>query len=213
MSDQRGYMNGKFVSYVRVSTARQGRSGLGLAAQRDAINTYLNGGRWTLVDEYVEVESGKNSDRPKLAEALSMCRLHRATLLIAKLDRLSRNVAFVSALMDAGVKFIAVDMPMATELTVHILAAMAQHEAKMISARTKAALKAAKARGTVLGGRKVSAERWTRIARDGRKEGNAARSEMASKWAADVFPVIRDLQKNGADTLRADCCRIERARH
>lgn len=195
-------MTGKFVSYIRVSTQKQGRSGLGLAAQRDAITAYLNGGHWTLVDEYVEVESGKNSDRPKLAEALSMCRLHRATLLIAKLDRLSRNVGFICKLQDAGVKFIAVDMPMATEVTVHIMAVMAQYEAKAVSARTTAALKAAKARGTALGGRRVSAERWARIASKGRREGTAKRSELASKWAADVLPVIEHIRKSGAVTLR-----------
>lgn len=202
-------MNGKFVSYIRVSTQKQGSSGLGLAAQREAINNYLNGGNWKLVKELVEVESGKNSDRPKLADALSLCRLHRATLLVAKLDRLARNVAFISALMEAGVKFVAVDLPMANELTVHVMASMAQYEAKAISERTRLALDAAKKRGVkkdgtplVLGGLikpngdvRMSRERWDRIAAKGRVEGTQARSANASKWAADVLPVIEDIRK------------------
>ena len=146
-------MNGKFVAYYRVSTQKQGKSGLGLEAQRESVNSYLNGGKWSLVAEMVEIESGKkSSNRPKLAQALSLCRLHKAKLLVAKLDRLSGNVAFISALMESGVQFVAVDLPQANELTVHIMAAMAEYEAKAISARTKAALAAAKARGTVLGG-------------------------------------------------------------
>src|SRR5208282_2303649 len=102
-------MTGKFVSYLRVSTQRQGRSGLGLEAQREAVTGYLNGGRWKLVAEVIEVESGKRSDRPELAKALSLCRLHGSTLLVAKLDRLARNVAFISALMESSIKFVAVD--------------------------------------------------------------------------------------------------------
>jgi DNA invertase Pin-like site-specific DNA recombinase len=202
MHAKEGQMQGKFVSYIRVSTQKQGRSGLGLEAQREAIANYLNGGKWKLVGEFVEVESGKRSDRPELAKALSLCRLHKATLLVAKLDRLARNVAFISALMEAGVKFVAVDLPMANELTVHVMAAMAQYEAKAISERTRVALAAAKARGTALGGRKVSAERWARIASKGRKAGTASRSEMASKWSADVLPVIEDIRQAGAVSLR-----------
>ena len=102
---------GRFVAYYRVSTDRQGRSGLGLEAQQEAVRSYLDGGSWQLVEEGVEVESGKRNDRPKLAEALKLCRLHQATLIIAKLDRLARNVAFVSNLMESGVDFVAVDFP------------------------------------------------------------------------------------------------------
>src|SRR6202046_2586030 len=142
----------RFVSYLRVSTTRQGISGLGLEAQREAGAQYLDGGRGELTKEVVEVESGKRNDRPAIAEALRLCRLHRATLIIAKLDRLSRNVHFISSLMESGVEFVAVDFPQANRLTVHILAAVAEQEAFMISARTKAALAAAKARGVVLGG-------------------------------------------------------------
>src|SRR5437870_2412558 len=142
---------GKFIAYYRVSTDRQGRSGLGLDAQRKAVEDYLNGGRWTLVDHFTEVESGKRSDRPELDKALAACKRHKAKLVIAKLDRLSRNLAFIATLMDSGVEFIAVDNPHANKLTIHILAAVAQHEREMISARTSAALKAAKARGKRLG--------------------------------------------------------------
>ena len=145
-------MNGRYVAYYRVSTAKQGASGLGLEAQQEAVRTYLNGGNWQLVAELTEVESGKRNDRPKLAEALRLCRTRKATLIIAKLDRLARNVNFISNLMEAKVEFTAVDFPTANRLTVHILAAVAEHEALMISARTKAALQAAKARGVVLGG-------------------------------------------------------------
>src|ERR1039458_8892173 len=131
---------GKFISYLRVSTQQQGKSGLGLEAQREAVAVYLNGGRWKLAEEVVEVESGKRSDRPELARALSLCRIHRATLLVAKLDRLARNVAFISTLMEAGGAVPAVDLPNANNLTVHIMAAMAEYEAKAISERTKVAL-------------------------------------------------------------------------
>ena len=143
---------GSFVSYLRVSTAKQGQSGLGLEAQRKAVADFLNGGSWTLLAEYVEVESGANDERPKLAEALARCRLHDATLVIAKLDRLSRDAHFLLGLQKAGVRFVAADMPEANEMVVGIMAVVAQAERRMISARTKAALQAAKARGVRLGG-------------------------------------------------------------
>jgi hypothetical protein len=142
---------GKFVAYYRASTAKQGASGLGLEAQQESVRSYLNGGRWQMVSEVTEIESGKRNDRPALANALALCRVHGATLVIAKLDRLARNVNFISNLMESGVDFLAVDFPQADRLTIHILAAVAEHEAVMISARTKAALAAAKARGTRLG--------------------------------------------------------------
>src|SRR4051812_41277934 len=110
----------KFISYLRVSTQKQGKSGLGLEAQREAVSSYLNGGKWKLVQEVLEVESGKRNDRPQLAKALGLCRLHNATLIIAKLDRLARNVHFISGLMESKVDFIAVDFPQANKLTVHI---------------------------------------------------------------------------------------------
>lgn len=136
----------RFVAYYRVSTDKQGRSGLGLEAQQQAVRQYLNGGAWELVAEFTEVESGKRDDRPQLAAALAACKKHKATLVIAKLDRLARNVSFIANLMEAGTEFTAVDMPEANKLVLHIMAAMAQHEREAISARTKAALAAAKER-------------------------------------------------------------------
>ena len=139
-----------FVAYYRVSTDRQGESGLGLDAQREAVGRYVGNG--LLLAEFEEIESGKShTNRPKLADALAMCRRRKATLVIAKLDRLARNVHFVSGLMESGVQFVAVDMPMATPLTVHIIAAFAEHERQQISERTKAAMTAAKARGITFG--------------------------------------------------------------
>jgi DNA invertase Pin-like site-specific DNA recombinase len=145
--------SGKFITYYRVSTQRQGASGLGMDAQREAVRQFLNGGAWDVVGEFVEVESGRKTDeqRPELAKALAECKRHGAVLLVAKLDRLARSVHFVSGLMRAGVKFVAVDLPEATDLTIHVMAAFAEHEAKRISQRTKDALAAAKAKGVPLG--------------------------------------------------------------
>jgi DNA invertase Pin-like site-specific DNA recombinase len=190
--------NRKFVSYLRVSTARQGASGLGLEAQRAAVTGYLNGGRWTLVQEIVEVESGKRNDRPALAAAIRLCKKNKATLVIAKLDRLARNVAFISNLMESGVEFVAVDMPQANRFVVHILAAVAEQEAEAISKRTKAALQAAKARGTQLGGRRVSAERFAEIGAQGRK----VLVENAQALRSELLPTIAQIQAGGASSLR-----------
>jgi DNA invertase Pin-like site-specific DNA recombinase len=138
-----------FVSYYRVSTDRQGASGLGLEAHRCAVMTYI-AGRGKLAAEFTEIESGRWNDRPELHDALAACQRLRAVLVIAKLDRLARSVSFIANLMDSGVEFVAVDMPQASRLTLHILAAVAEHEREMISARTKAALAAAKVRGVRL---------------------------------------------------------------
>src|SRR3954471_2471435 len=140
-----------FVAYYRVSTARQGRSGLGLEAQKKAVSDFLNGGPWQLLAEFVEIESGKTDDRPELEQALATCELSGAALVVAKLDRLSRNLAFLAKLQESGARFVAADMPEANELTIHIMAAVAQAERKAISTRTKEALAAAKARGVRLG--------------------------------------------------------------
>jgi DNA invertase Pin-like site-specific DNA recombinase len=171
-----GPNTGNFVAYYRVSTERQGRSGLGLEAQQKAVRDHLNGGDWKLVGEFTEVESGKRSDRPKLAEALKACRVRGATLIIAKLDRLARNVHFVSGLMESGVEFTAVDFPQANRLAVHILAAVAEHEAKMISERTKAALAAAKARGVKLGGFRKNAKLTVKARQAGSRPSLPART-------------------------------------
>src|SRR5690349_22691039 len=191
---------GRFVAYYRVSTDRQGRSGLGLDAQRSAVTDYLNGGNWQLVAEFTEVESGRKNDRPELAKALATCRRIGATLIIAKLDRLARNVAFVSNLMEAGVEFVAVDFPQANRLTIHILAAVAEHERGMISARAKAALAAAKARGTKLGNPNgLSAEARTR----GTAVAVAKRKAAASARTADLRPIVEEIKASGRTSLRA----------
>jgi DNA invertase Pin-like site-specific DNA recombinase len=185
--------DGKWISYLRVSTDRQGQSGLGLDAQRAAVLVFLSGGKWMLEAEFVEIESGKRSDRPQLAAALAACKKNGAKLVVAKLDRLSRNVAFISRLMDSGVEFVAADMPHANRLTVHILAAVAEHEREAISARTKAALAAAKTRGRVLGGPKIATARVL---------GSAANKSAADRFAANVVPLIRQIQASGATSLR-----------
>jgi DNA invertase Pin-like site-specific DNA recombinase len=197
--------DGRFVAYYRVSTDRQGRSGLGLDAQRAAVTDYLNGGNWQLVAEFTEVESGRKNDRPELAKALATCRRIGATLIIAKLDRLARNVAFVSNLMESGVEFTAVDFPTANRLTIHILAAVAEHEAAMTSTRTKAALAAAKARGTKLG--------TSNLTNDARAKGReAARKALEGRIAAraaDLAPVVAEIKAGGRTSLRAIAAELD----
>jgi DNA invertase Pin-like site-specific DNA recombinase len=185
---------GKFIAYYRVSTDKQGKSGLGLDAQRKAVLDFLNGGSWELVQEFVEVESGKHSDRQELTAALAACRKQKAKLVIAKLDRLSRNLAFVATLMESGVEFVAVDNPHANKLTIHILAAVAQHEREMISERTKAALAAAKARGTVLGNPRLA---------DAAKRGRIAGKANARRFAANVLPIIEEIERSGVTSHNA----------
>jgi DNA invertase Pin-like site-specific DNA recombinase len=142
-------MEQSFVAYYRVSTTKQGVSGLGLDAQRAAVAAFLHDR--PLLAEFTEVESGKKNDRPQLAAALALCKRKKTTLLIAKIDRLARNVAFIANLMEGKVEFVACDMPQASRFTIHILAAVAEHEAKIISERTKAGLAQAKLRGVKLG--------------------------------------------------------------
>jgi DNA invertase Pin-like site-specific DNA recombinase len=193
---------GKFVSYLRVSTERQGRSGLGLEAQRKAVEDYLNGGAWQLLREYVEVESGKRSDRPQLLAALAHAKATGATVLIAKLDRLARNVAFISNLMESGVEFVAADMPMANRLTVHVLAAVAEHEREMISQRTRAALGAAKARGKRLGNPNgARALRAAGAGQAGWTVGAAGNRAAADKFAGGLAPVIAAIRADGIASL------------
>lgn len=182
-------MNGKFVAYYRVSTAQQGKSGLGLEAQQAAVKTYLNGGSWELAGEFTEVESGKRKNRPQLEAALAMCRKQKATLVIAKLDRLARNLHFISGLMESKINFVAVDMPTANRLTVHILAAVAEEEARAISARTKAALASAKARGVRLGSNGATLGK--------------ANAASARKTALSLKPIIQQLRADGITTVRA----------
>lgn len=190
------------ISYLRVSTARQGASGLGLEAQRAAVATHIAAGQYTLVDEYVEVESGRRSDRPRLAAALAAAKLHRATLVIAKLDRLARSVATISALMESVTPFECVDLPFANRLTLHLMAAMAEHEAVAISERTKAALAAAKARGVRLGNPNGAAHLAPYRAGACAASAAAAKSAAAARAAA-VAPVFEQLTAAGHQTAAA----------
>lgn len=173
-----------FVSYIRVSTTEQGKSGLGLDAQRQAVNEYLARESGRLLCEFVEVESGSRNDRTQLNDAIELCKRKKATLLIAKLDRLARNVAFISTLMESGLDFLAADNPHANKLMIHMLAAFAEHERDQIRARTKAALAAAKARGVVLG-------------RYGREVLSKMNHAKAVERAGDLAPVIIELRTRG----------------
>jgi len=192
---------GRFVSYYRVSTEKQGRSGLGLEGQKADVMRYLNGGNWKLVDEFTEVESGKDDDnRPQLQAAFKACRLKKATLLIAKLDRLSRDAYFLLGLQKAGVDFVCADMPDANKMTVGIMSIVAQNEREQISARTKTALAAAKARGVALGGYRGGP------VVDGRL-GAQANRDKADAYAKDVLPTITKLRDDGL-SLRQIAARL-----
>ena len=185
---------GSFVSYLRVLTGKQQRSGLGLEAQRNAVTSFLNGGSWTLIKEFVETESGKRDARPELAKALSLTRIHDATLLIAKLDRLYRDARFLLSLQKARVRFVACDMPHANNFTAGILAMVAQKEHEMIAARTRDALAAAKRRGVKLGGDRGN---LPAVAMEGSKISAMVRSEKAQKRADDLKPIIYSLKSEG----------------
>ena len=187
-------MDGRYVAYYRVSTKKQGNSGLGLDAQQKAVADYLNGGNWQLLGSYTDVESGGDDARPQLAQAMDHAKKAKATLLIAKLDRLSRRVSFVSRLMESGVTFVAVDNPHATKLVIHMMVVMAEEERRLTSERTKAALAAAKRRGVKLGNPRLS---------DARKLAAATRQLTADTFAEKVIPAIRQIRKEGHTTLRA----------
>jgi DNA invertase Pin-like site-specific DNA recombinase len=193
--------NGPFVSYCRVSTARQGRSGLGLDAQRAAVAGYLNGGSWRLVGEFVEVESGKRADRPELAKALACARLHRAPLVVAKVDRLTRSLAFLSKLLEAGVDVRFCDLPQIEGPTgrfmLQQMASVAELEAGMIGDRTKKALAAAKARGVKLGGIRPGVE----MTAETRAMGTAAKTARAKARASDLILTLTFLQASGITSL------------
>src|ERR1700687_3125478 len=191
---------GKFVSYLRVSTDKQGRSGLGLEAQRDAVSRYLNGGRWKLVAEYVEVESGKRNSRPQLQAAISHAKATGAKLVIARLDRLARNLHFVSSLQERGVDFVAADMPDANRLTIHIIAAVAEAVGRTISENTKTALAAAKARGVKLGN--PNGARALRGKQVGNADAVAKLKADAAQRAADLQGIVADIQRSGVTTVR-----------
>jgi DNA invertase Pin-like site-specific DNA recombinase len=179
---------GKFVGYYRVSTDRQGRSGLGLDAQKEAVEQRLNGGRWQLIEEFIEVESGKRASRPQLDAALAACKKHKAKLVVAKLDRLSRNVSFLLKLIDAGVEVLFADLPELNgamgKFVLITMANVAELEAGLISERTKGALKAAKARGVKLGrhGAEVLAPKF---------------KEEALRRAMELEPLLTELKGQG----------------
>jgi DNA invertase Pin-like site-specific DNA recombinase len=191
----------RFVSYLRVSTTKQGESGLGLEAQRAAVARYVAVESGRIVAELIEVESGKQNARPQLAAALASCRRHCAVLVIAKLDRLGRNVHFISGLMESGVDFVAADVPDKDRFMLHIRAAFAEEEARKISERTKAALAAAKARGAVLGGAREGAYAIHVHAKDGNAVSAAMRQAKAADRAAGIAPVVEELRADGAVTL------------
>ncbi|WP_085812338.1 recombinase family protein [Geoanaerobacter pelophilus] len=191
----------KYTAYLRVSTSKQGVDGLGMAAQEQAIKAY-NG---NVIARFVEVESGKRKDRPELAKALEHCKLTGSTLIVAKLDRLARNVHFISSLMEAKVDFVCCDFPEASPLTLHIMAAVAEHEAKAISARTKVALAQAKARGVKLGNPNLTAEGRVK----GTAEGVKTIKETADAFAVRVVPTIQALQGQGM-SLRGIAAELEK---
>ena len=201
--------SGKFIAYYRVSGKKQGRSGLGLEAQEATALAHLNGGDWQLAGRFVEVETGtrKGNKRPELAKALAACKREKATLLIAKLDRLARNVHFVSGLMESGVEFVALDLPGANKFTIHVMAAVAEQESERISYNTKVALAAAKARGVVLGMPSNLTDSGRLL---GAVNGAVARTGKAVEAYADVAPRAFALQAQGkslrsiASTLNAE---------
>jgi DNA invertase Pin-like site-specific DNA recombinase len=202
----------KLIPYCRVSTAKQGRSGLGLDGQMEAVNIHAQavGGK-VVLPPYVEVESGKRNDRPELAKALAACKAMRAVLCVAKLDRLSRDVEFVAGVMNSGVEFVACDNPTANRLTLHILAAVAENEAKAISERTKAALAAYKARGGELGATLPQCRNLTNKARaKGRLASIEARRQKAIDTYAAVRPLLLEWRAEGR-SLRAMADELNRS--
>ena len=197
---------GKFVSYLRVSTKRQGESGLGLEAQRASVETFLNGGSWTLIEEFVEIESGKDDrNRPALHRAIEACEVYGAVLVIAKIDRLSRDAHFLLGLQKAGVRFVAADMPEANEMVVGIMALVAQAERRMISERTKAALAAAKARGARLGN---PTNRRGQFTAEDHARGAAATAERARTFAERLRPVLAPLAGLSANAAAQELARL-----
>lgn len=189
----------KFVAYYRVSTQRQGRSGLGLEAQRKAVEDYLNGDGCEIVAEFTEIESGRNRARPELEKAVRASRLRGAKLVVAKLDRLARDAAFLLSLRDSGVDFDAADMPEANRLTVGILAVVAEDEAQRIGERTRSALAAAKERGVELG----TPENLTDADRKkGATVSAIVRSARADQRALDLEPLLDELRTDGCRSMR-----------
>ncbi len=185
------------VVYLRVSTQKQRISGLGLEAQRESVRRFIADG-WHVLEEVTEIESGRASNRPELDRALSLCRIHRATLIIARLDRLTRDPYFLAGLENAGIEFLVVDMPAANRFTIQVMASVASEEARAISERTRLALAAARARGVLLGDR---SGRIAQHAAYGGKRSAEARQSTALSRAADLAPILQDIQASGAASL------------
>lgn len=203
------------IGYYRVSTARQGRSGLGLSAQKQAVEAYAREHGCKIVASYTEVESGRHNDRPELRKALARTRATRGKLLIARLCRLARNVHFVSGLMESGVDFTACDMPDANKLTIHVIAATAEHEARCISERTHVALQAAKKRGTLLGTHHPDNRiDWKKGMRNGLHKAHAVRSANATLLRIQNYAhIIDDMRKwrKAGESFRAIAGRLNTA--
>jgi len=193
-------MTKQTVSYIRVSTARQGTSRLGLEAQQTAVRLYAAAQNAEIIAEFTEIETGKSADRPQLAAAIRQARACGATLVIAKLDRLARNVAFTSAMMDSGLEFVALDCPHASRLVLHVMCAFAEHEVRQISERTKAALAAARARGTKLGAASPNSA-FRRGARRGWKAGSersaAVRARRLEENYGRILPTMKAMREAG----------------
>ena len=194
---------GSIVTYLRVSTARQGKSGLGLEAQQKSVADYLSTGQWNLLEEFVEIESGKNSQRPKLLEAIELCKASGAKLLVAKLDRLARDAAFLMNLKDAGIDFVCADMPEANRLTIGIMALVAEQEREAISKRTKEALAAAKARGVQLGAYRDGVYVGGKGNADTARNASEARTARFDANAVDKLPLLKRYDPDGSMSLRA----------
>jgi DNA invertase Pin-like site-specific DNA recombinase len=198
----------KYVAYYRVSTNKQGYQGLGMEAQHESVAGFIDSTGGELVEEYTEVKSGKRNDRPQLEKALRKCKLTGFTLLIAKLDRLSRNASFLLSIRDSYIKFVAADMPEANNLTIGLMACLAEYESELISKRTKAALKVAKSRGTVLGNPRLDEVRCTDVT-----AAQTARLEKAKERNTEILEVIGEIQKDTDDklSLRAIANRLNAA--
>ena len=198
----------KYVAYYRVSTNKQGYQGLGMEAQHESVASFIDSTGGELVEEYTEVKSGKRNDRPELEKALRKCKLTGFTLLIAKLDRLSRNASFLLSIRDSNIKFVAADMPEANNLTIGLMACLAEYESELISKRTKAALKVAKSRGTVLGNPRLDEVRCTDVT-----AAQTARLEKAKERNTEILEVISEIQKDTDDklSLRAIANRLNAA--
>jgi len=188
-------MNGSYVTYYRVSTRKQGRSGFSLVGQRADVLTYIETNPGRVIAEITEIESATKDDRPKLEEALRLCRVYSATLAVARLDRLSRSVALIASIVESGVDFVVVDFPLANRFTIHILAAVAEYEVNLIAERTRSALAAAKARRKKLGGPRGTA--WRISFKGGNAASTAARMKRARARALDLAPLICDLRDRG----------------